>query len=262
MRRTVGVGKPFDFECERTVSKRLKFILHCFDSIASNQLNVLDLGVGHGVYIEQILQLCKIKRYIGVDIFQDHLQAIKEGTERESQSFQSFNSVLASAEALPFHNETLDVVLLIEVLEHVQNDKVALKEIHRVLAPGGVLILTTPNKLFPLETHGFKIGLRVFGTRGFGFPLLPLLPESLRAYVANARVYTPNRLKRMISDAGFDLEEIGFISPNLDILSKNFKSKAELIKILEGLEKIFDGLEKNRLLQHFMESISIRCSKR
>lgn len=49
-----------------------------------------------------------------------------------------------------FENASVDVVFLLEVLEHVGDPTLALAEIHRVLRPGGTLILSTP---FALEIH-------------------------------------------------------------------------------------------------------------
>jgi ubiquinone/menaquinone biosynthesis C-methylase UbiE len=95
-----------------------------------------------------------------------------------------------SAEDLKFRENIFDTVLMIEVLEHIPDDMKALKEAYRVLKPGGKLIITAPNKLFPFETHGFRIGQRAYGTKGLGFPVLPFLPEQLRRNIANARVYT------------------------------------------------------------------------
>ncbi len=46
---------------------------------------------------------------------------------------------------LPYDNASFDVVLLIEVIEHLENHRIALCELARILKPGGVLILTTPN---------------------------------------------------------------------------------------------------------------------
>jgi SAM-dependent methyltransferase len=46
---------------------------------------------------------------------------------------------------LPYAAESFDIVLLVEVIEHLENHQVAIAEVARVLKPGGVLILTTPN---------------------------------------------------------------------------------------------------------------------
>jgi len=46
---------------------------------------------------------------------------------------------------LPYEDASFDIVLLIEVIEHLENHRTALSELARILKPGGVLILTTPN---------------------------------------------------------------------------------------------------------------------
>lgn len=46
---------------------------------------------------------------------------------------------------LPYDDASFDVLLLVEVIEHLENHRLALTELTRILRPGGVLILTTPN---------------------------------------------------------------------------------------------------------------------
>ena len=46
---------------------------------------------------------------------------------------------------LPYEDASFDVVLLVEVIEHLENHRVALGELARILKPNGVLIMTTPN---------------------------------------------------------------------------------------------------------------------
>ncbi len=46
---------------------------------------------------------------------------------------------------LPYDDASFDVVLLVEVIEHLSDHQAALGELSRILKPGGVLILTTPN---------------------------------------------------------------------------------------------------------------------
>jgi SAM-dependent methyltransferase len=58
--------------------------------------------------------------------------------------------VLADACELPFASCSMDCVVCCEVLEHVRNPEAAVMEMHRVLAPGGVLIASTPF-LYPVH---------------------------------------------------------------------------------------------------------------
>jgi SAM-dependent methyltransferase len=46
---------------------------------------------------------------------------------------------------LPYDDASFDVVLLVEVIEHLENHRMALGELARILKPNGVLVLTTPN---------------------------------------------------------------------------------------------------------------------
>ena len=48
-------------------------------------------------------------------------------------------------ERLPYDDASFDVILLVEVIEHLENHRLALSELARILKPNGVLILTTPN---------------------------------------------------------------------------------------------------------------------
>ncbi len=58
--------------------------------------------------------------------------------------------IVADAEHLPFKDGEFSFVLCTEVLEHVRNPREAISEMHRVLEPGGTLILTT-RFVYPLH---------------------------------------------------------------------------------------------------------------
>lgn len=162
------------------------------------------------------------------------------------------------AEDLAFKDNTFDIVIMIEVLEHVIDDERVINEIYRVLKPGGKLIVTAPNKLFPFETHGFRIGSRVYGTKGLGFPLLTYLPQRLRKYVANARVYTPWNFKRMLESQGFITRTVEFLSPSLDQLRLNFP---KLKWFIDNFQRLLDKIEKFPVLKNFLTTIIICAEK-
>lgn len=52
--------------------------------------------------------------------------------------------VLGRIESLPFGERAFDLLLATDVIEHVEDDRVALRELHRVAAPGGRLLVTVP----------------------------------------------------------------------------------------------------------------------
>ncbi len=75
---------------------------------------------------------------------------------------------------LPYADASFDVVLLVEVLEHLENHRAAICELGRVLKPGGILILTTPNVMrIKSRLHFFLTGYHKTRRRfiPFGTPL-------------------------------------------------------------------------------------------
>ncbi|MGI6250204.1 MAG: class I SAM-dependent methyltransferase [Anaerolineaceae bacterium] len=98
-------------------------------------------------------------------------------------------------EHLPLPEASMDVVLSHEVLEHVQDDQAAIREMVRVLKPGGRLILFCPNRGYPFETHGvYWKGKYHFGNK----PLVNYLPRRWRDKLApHVEIYTRADLARL-----------------------------------------------------------------
>lgn len=101
----------------------------------------------------------------------------------------------AAGEKLPFEDQTFDFVLSHEVLEHVENDQMAIREMVRVLRPGGRIAMFVPNRGYPFETHGvFWRGRYRFGN----IPLVSYLPRKLRNQLApHVRIYSRRDLERL-----------------------------------------------------------------
>jgi len=54
---------------------------------------------------------------------------------------------------LPFAEDSFDVIESMDVIEHTPDDLAYVRELARVLAPGGLILLVTPNRLWPVEQH-------------------------------------------------------------------------------------------------------------
>ncbi len=96
-------------------------------------IRLLDIGCGTGELLRELEPLAET---FGVD---NSPQAIAFCTERGLS-----NISVAEATNLPFPNDAFDAVLCLDVLEHVKDDNAALKEIHRVAKPGGIVIIFVP----------------------------------------------------------------------------------------------------------------------
>jgi SAM-dependent methyltransferase len=118
-------------------------------SYAKNCEKVLDLGARRSPYTHGLR---------GVVVGLDKPASIEAKLGFNPQSLTHFDRaqrfpVFGRGEQLPFQNDTFGAVLLIEVIEHIEADRESIKEIWRVLRPGGVLVLTTPNgDTFPRPT--------------------------------------------------------------------------------------------------------------
>jgi 2-polyprenyl-6-hydroxyphenyl methylase/3-demethylubiquinone-9 3-methyltransferase len=127
-------------------------------------------------------------------------------------------AVAADACHLPLASDTFDAVISSECIEHTTDPRLALREIHRVTRPGGVLVVTVPNqrwhfaitiantlKLRPF--HGYenwlhwnelrdeldRAGTRIEQLRGFHLvpPIIPVTRPLLRALDAYGRSLGP-----------------------------------------------------------------------
>lgn len=110
---------------------------------------VLDLASGEGYGTNLISK--KAKQAIGLDIN-------KEAIEKSRAKYKSNNIEfhIGNAEKMPFQNKEFDVIVCFETIEHVDNPNILLSEIKRVLCPGGLLIISTPNKKIYSDKTGYN----------------------------------------------------------------------------------------------------------
>ncbi len=121
-----------------------------------------------------------------------------------------------SVTSLEFADGTFDVVTMIEVLEHLPDTAVALSEIKRVLRPGGHLLLTTPNRWWPLEQHGVPLGNRRLP--GMAMPGLTWV-KPLHRRLCRTGAFTRADLQALGDAAGLRLTGVTYMMPPLDSLS-------------------------------------------
>jgi SAM-dependent methyltransferase len=113
----------------------------------NNAKSVLDYGSGSGLYVDLWRRVFPSADLFFCDISPASLQILIS----KYPEFTSNCSLVENNRAL-FANDYFDVVLSIEVIEHVENLNDYLNDIHRLIKPGGIFLWTTPcANLFSVE---------------------------------------------------------------------------------------------------------------
>jgi len=147
---------------------------------------ILDNGTGLGTWLEACGRVNPDNVRIGLEIELD--RAVEALTRADGIA-------LGVGEQLPFADDSFDLVLSNEVLEHVADDRACAVEMARVTRPGGRIVIFAPNRWYPVEQHGvYWRGEYHFGN----VPLVNYLPDSLRNRLApHVRTYTGRSLRRL-----------------------------------------------------------------
>lgn len=120
------------FEACRVVTVR-----ETLDRCGDAPQQVLDYGCGEGRYLDVIRETFPAARLVGSDI---SYVALEHAGRRHPDA----RWVLMDDERVPEPDGAFDLIICVEVLEHVADAGLATRELGRLLAPGGILVLTTP----------------------------------------------------------------------------------------------------------------------
>ena len=109
---------------------------------------VLDLGCGEGRHVISAYVEANVHSF-GVDLSLDDLKTTRDkylDFAEPDNAGKSFGLSSADALRLPFADDTFDKVICSEVLEHIPDYQGALREIERVLKPGGLFCASVPRR--------------------------------------------------------------------------------------------------------------------
>jgi SAM-dependent methyltransferase len=162
-----------------------EFVADICRQVTDRRARILDVGCGTGA---NLLMLSKYGDAEGVDISEDALAFCRErGLDKVK---------LGAAEDLPYDDGTFDLVTAFDVVEHMDDDLAGLKEMRRVLRPGGRVLLFVPTFMFlwglqddvshhrrryrlpelarVLQQAGFKIERTTYANITFFLPILTI----------------------------------------------------------------------------------------
>jgi ubiquinone/menaquinone biosynthesis C-methylase UbiE len=166
-----------------------------YELLSSSGEKLLDVGCGDGDFIFMVRN--KFRECYGVDVSAQRIEKAKEKAKefRGHEKFHFFECDVD--EGLRFSDNFFDSVTCIAVLEHVFNPPNLVKEIHRVLKPGGIFLVQVPN----IAWMPYRIQL-MFGQ----------LPTTGGVYLGadweHLHNFTQQSISLLLREAGFQIKGI------------------------------------------------------
>jgi ubiquinone/menaquinone biosynthesis C-methylase UbiE len=198
----LALGKPAGFG-DFVLGRRLA-VIDALGPFRGGRL--LDVGCGNGA--QTLRMLDRFEAVVGLDVVPAHLETLQHSLPPGANC----STALYDGGAMPFADASFAAALSIETLEHVADEARTLAEIYRVLAPGGVLVLSVPNKWWVFETHGARLPLLPWNR----VPFFSWLPPALHRRWARARIYRRRDIVQSLRAAGFAVEGVRYLTAPMD----------------------------------------------
>lgn len=201
----------------------------------------LEIGPGSGIYLPELADLYQ-QVYVS-----DIESAYLNNAEQRLQHLSNLNIYVDDITASQLPVASFDFILCTEVIEHIEDSQCALAQMWRLLRPGGVLLLSTPQRYSTLEQTAkiaFLPGI---------IQLVKMIYNEPVMETGHINLLTEVELKQQIDNAGFSVVEeshkSGFYLP----LIAEFLGKSGL-KLEQFLEQKINGGRLDWLLwtQYFV----------
>jgi ubiquinone/menaquinone biosynthesis C-methylase UbiE len=131
--------KPANLTAQNLVSRR-RFAIEMIEAKLPKGSKILDVGCGTGHLAAELAR--RGYETWGTDLSEGMIQYARE--HYNPDRFQA-----ADIEKIPFPDNTFDGIVCLGVMEYLGSDEPALREMHRVLKPGGHAVITTPSSICP-----------------------------------------------------------------------------------------------------------------
>jgi 2-polyprenyl-6-hydroxyphenyl methylase / 3-demethylubiquinone-9 3-methyltransferase len=182
----------------RTMHNLVPARLEYFDRVVGDWrgLSVLDLGCGGGFMTEPLA--ARGAKVTGVDPSEPAITAARQHAKDVGLDI---DYRAGTAEAIPLPDNSVDCVVIVDVLEHVADVAAVVTEIRRVLKPGGLLLFDTLN----------RTRLAAFAFVFLGEDLLRIGPRGTHD---PAKFIKPADLQAILTKAGFETAPVVGLGPN------------------------------------------------
>jgi SAM-dependent methyltransferase len=172
--------------------------------------SLLDFGCGNGAQTAFFAN--QFDSITGLDV---NARSITEFSARFLDLEISARGLAYEGRDIPLETATIDCAISFEVLEHVDDERHALRELHRVLRPGGLLAMSVPNRWWIFETHGAELPLLPWHR----VPFFSWLPKSIHDRYARARIYRRREIVGKLREQDFELLHSSYITAPMDAVT-------------------------------------------
>ena len=195
------------------LERRARLVRSLFPAAVSPETgHLVDFGCGNGA--QTLLFAGDFDRLTGVDVSEEFLKEFR--LEIAARGLEDrMKAVAAGGGPIPLPDGSADVVTCFTVLEHVPDEMAALREMHRILRPGGKLIITVPNRWWVFETHGADLPLLPWNR----VPLVSWWPKKLHDRWARARIYRRREIEELLVQSGFNIDTSFRMTAPMDMIS-------------------------------------------
>ncbi|WP_341659326.1 class I SAM-dependent methyltransferase [Vibrio sp.] len=200
---------------------RKEYILGRFNTYVPRSSDVIEIGAGTGNVSRMLLS----EGFSNISVGEMHLNGLKYAKTYGIENCYQFDLLRS-----PFSSR-FDTVCMFDVLEHIENDNLALRNCHKMLRAGGCVIITVPSHM--------------------------LLWNRSDRVVGHKRRYSKSELKDKMLAAGFEIVEINYFF----ILLTPFLLLRKLLDLDDGSEVRNDEKFKHMHLNKFLNKVLLGISR-
>jgi 2-polyprenyl-6-hydroxyphenyl methylase/3-demethylubiquinone-9 3-methyltransferase len=199
---------------------RMNIAIHLVEKYATKKGNVFDLGCGAGLVGIKLAE--KGYRVHSLDISSEMIDICKKNYSKANTEYKNHKFSVGEFSNFKIKNETYDVIVALGFLEYQENEYDILKQMNSILKPGGILIISGPQRLSIC-----RLLTQIF------FKIIKQPLELSRNF------YSPSRFKKLLGSSQFQIN---------DIIQHGFAG----FPLLE----YFTGLTGGKLVNNFFTSLS------
>jgi SAM-dependent methyltransferase len=170
-----GDSHPIDLASRKDALAQVKRYLPTTDAV------IMEIGCSSGFLIRDLVKSFPESLVLGADV-------VKEPLYKLARDLPGVPLIRFDLLRCPLPDQSVDVLVMLNVLEHIEDDVTALKNVFKLLKPGGALVIEVPAG--------------------------PRLYDSYDAELCHFRRYSASELKRKLNDAGFNVcrkSHLGFV---------------------------------------------------